>query len=81
MLPTIPLSVQQASNPIDLPHGPDYRNVKDESQVQNPAFHKVAGGISTIDWGFIGRVVAFLIILGLVAYGYFYLVGTGTKIS
>ena len=79
MQPTIPPA--QSRVPIELPHGPDYPAVQDESQVQNPAFPKVAGGVSKIDWGSIARIMLFLIIVGAVVAGYFYFVGTGAVIS
>lgn len=75
-----PLSARQAPvlpmgspAPIDLPHGPEYEQVKDESQVQNPAFPKVAGGVSKLDMEFIVRVVIFMAILGAIIWGYLYL--------
>lgn len=78
MLPTIPPA--EAHAPIELPHGPDYPEVHDESQVQNPAFPKVAGGVSKLDLEFIVRVVLFLIILGVIIWGYFYITGSGSPI-
>ena len=77
--PTIPNAQQRV--PIELPHGPDYPTVQDESQVQNPAFQKVAKEGFKIDFGSIARIILFLIIVGVVVAGYFYFIGTGAVIS
>ena len=76
--PTIPRAQERA--PLDLPHGPDYQPVQEESQVQNPAFQKVEGGMSKIDIEFIVRIVIFLIILGAIIGAYLYLTGSGSPI-
>ena len=76
--PTIPPA--QARAPLDLPHGPDYQAIKDESQVQNPAFQKVQGGMSKLDIEFIARVVIFLVILGAIIGAYLYLTGGSSPI-
>ena len=77
--PTIQAPAEKA--PLDLPMGPQYQKVTDESQVQNPAFPKVAGGTSTLDFGMITRVILFVIIVAMVVYGYFYLTNPGAVIS
>lgn len=81
--PVIP-TMQQSSEkaPIDIPSSPQYRQVNDESQVQNPAFSKVQGISSGLDIGFIVRILLFLLIVALVVWGYLFLAsGSGPKIS
>jgi len=79
----IPPTIQppEEKAPIELPMAPQYQKVTDESQVQNPAFPKVAGGISTLDFDLIGRVILFVIIIAIVVYAYSYLTSSAPKIS
>ena len=79
MPPTIQPAQEKA--PIELPMGPQYQKVADENQVQNPAFPKVAGGTSTLDFDLITRVILFVIIVAIVVYGYYYLTTSPPKIS